>query len=85
MLKDHANLLAGLPQLLCGERQHILTIYDHLAGGRALEQVDAAHQRRFTCTGKADHTENFALVNRQRNILHRMNGSLTAHKLLRDM
>ena len=85
MLKDHANLLAGLPQLLCGERQHILTIYDHLAGGRALEQVDAAHQRRFTCTGKADHTENFALVNRQRNILHRMNGSLAAHKLLRDM
>ncbi len=55
---------------------HLLTIYDHLARGRPLEQIDAAHQRRFTRTGKADHTENFALVNRQRNILHRMNGSL---------
>ena len=85
VLEDHANLLAGLPQFLCRERQHILTIYDHLAGGRPLEQIDAAHQRRFTRTGKADHTENFALVNRQRNILHRMNGSLAAHKLLRDM
>ena len=85
VLEYHANLLAGLPQLLCRERQHILTIYDHLAGGRPLEQIDAAHQRRFTRTGKADHTENFALVNRQRDILHRMNGSLAAHKLLRDM
>ena len=65
MLEDHADLLAGLPQLLCRERQHILTIYDHLAGGRPLEQIDASHQRRFTRTGKADHTENFALVNRQ--------------------
>ena len=85
VLEDHTDLLAGLPQLLCRERQHILTIYDHLAGGRPLEQIDAAHQRRFTRTGKTDDAEDFAFIDGERHILHRMNGSLAAHKLLRDM
>ena len=85
VLEDHADLLAGLPQLLCRERQHILSVHRDGAGGRALEQVDAAHQCGLARTGKTDDAEDFAFIDGERHILHCMDGSFAAHKLFGDM
>ena len=44
LLEDHADGAALLPQLGGGQLHEILSVDDHLARCRALQQVDAAHQ-----------------------------------------
>ena len=70
-LEDHADLPPDLQQLLLAERHDVLPVHQHLAGGRPLKQVDAAHQRRFARAGQADDAENFAVRDREIHILQR--------------
>ena len=70
-LKDHADRLPCAQQLLAGQDGQILPVEQHLAGGRALEQVDTPHQRALACTGKADDAENLAVLNRQVDVAQR--------------
>ena len=70
-LEDHADLPPDLQQLLLAEGHDVLPVHQHLARGRPLKQVDAAHQRRFARAGQADDTENFAVCDREIHILQR--------------
>ena len=58
MLEHHANLSASTAQLRIVHRRQVLAVDDHLAGGRAVEQVDIAHERalaRAAATDDAKH------------------------------
>ena len=61
MLKNHADILARLPQFTVAKRRHILAINDDLAPRGPLQHIDAPHQRRLTCTTQADNAKNLAL------------------------
>ena len=56
---------------LLGELGEILAVYDHGAGGRTLQQVDAPHQRALACAGHADDAVDVAILNGQVNIIQR--------------
>ena len=73
MLEDHSDLLADLAQLCFLQLGDIDTVDQHLAGGRPLQQVDAADQRRFPCAGKSDDADDIPVFDFQVNILARLN------------
>ena len=61
-------LTADLQKFLLAERRQIPTVYPDLSGGRALEQVDAAHERALACAGQTDDAEYLAVVNGKVNV-----------------
>ena len=82
VLEDHADLFARLAQLLRREGRQLLPIEEHLAGGGALEQVDAAHERRLACAGKTDDAEDLTGFHRERDVLHRVDGVFAGSEVL---
>ena len=80
MLEDHSDLLADLAQLCFLQLGDIDTVDQHLAGGRPLQQVDAADQRRFPCAGKSDDAEDIPVFDFQVNILARLNVQVLRRK-----
>ena len=74
-LEDHTDLTANLQKFLLAERRQIPTVYPDLSGGRALEQVDAAHERRLACAGKTDDAEDLAVRDSQIHILQRFHAA----------
>jgi hypothetical protein len=59
-LEDHADALAGVVDV--GARvEHVDAVHDHLAGGRLLQPVEAAQQRRLARARRPDHEDQLAL------------------------
>ncbi|MNW65311.1 hypothetical protein D3C74_436830 [compost metagenome] len=65
VLKDHPDLAPLLLQLALAEAGQLDAIHPDLTLRRALQQIDAADQRAFSCTGMTDHAEDFTLLNGQ--------------------
>ena len=80
MLEDHPDLLADLAQLCFLQLSDIDTVDQHLAGGRPLQQVDTADQRRFPCAGKSDDAEDIPVFDFQVNILARLDVQVLRRK-----
>ena len=72
MLEDHADLLAAAADLRRGKRRHVLPMEKDLAGGRPLQQVQAAHERALARAGQADDAENIAFFDIQRHVAQRL-------------
>lgn len=68
MLKNHADLAALLLQVPLRQLHHVHLIHEHLPGGWALQQVDAAQQCALAGPGVADNAKNFSLLYRQTDI-----------------
>ena len=68
-LEDHGDVPAGGPELGGGHGIQPLTVYDDLALGGALQQVDAAHQRAFACAGHTDDAVDVAVLDGEGHIL----------------
>ena len=52
--------VARLAQRAVTERSQILTVDDHAAAGRTVQQIDGAYQRTFAGAASADDAENLA-------------------------
>ena len=63
MLKDHADILAGFPQLGFVHSRQFLPVHKDLAACRYFQHVDATDQRGFSGAGQTDNAENFPLFN----------------------
>ena len=73
-LKNHADPLPHLQQFPAGKAGEILTVHDHLTGVRALQEVDAPHQRAFPRPGQPNNAENLAVIYRKADIRERRHG-----------
>ncbi len=78
MLEDHAALMACLTQGGGIHRGQVLSVDENPAGARALEQVDAADERRLAGAGEADDAVNRAFGHLQVDILQRLHGTGSA-------
>ena len=82
VLGDNMFHGAQLEQLLAGEVGDIAPVDEDLARRGALEQVDAAHERRLACAGKTDDAEDLTGFHRERDILHRVDGVFAGSEVL---
>ena len=72
VLEDHADLLPAAADFRLAERHHVFVVDVDLAGGRTLQQVQAAHERALARAGQADDAENIALFYVQRHVAQRL-------------
>ena len=77
-LEDHGDVPAGGPELGGGHGIQPLTVYDDLALGGALQQVDAAHQRAFARAGHTDDAVDVAVRDGEGHILQSVHSSACA-------
>ena len=61
-LEDHADVLPGLEQVAAAELRHVAPVDAHRAGGRPLEEVDAAHERALAGAAQADDAEDLPVL-----------------------
>ena len=71
ILENHANGLAQIDELFAGIIGHIVAVDEHAARRGALEQVDAANERRLARARLADNAEHVARLNMQVDIAQR--------------
>ena len=62
MLEDHANVLPCLAKLLLLHVKQALSVYQHLAGIRTLQQIETAHQRALACTRQTNDSKDLTLL-----------------------
>ena len=85
MLEDHADFLPAAADFRLAERHHVLVVDVDLAGGRAFEQIQAAHQCALARAGQTDDAENIAFVDLQRHVAQRFKVFLSVGKHLLNM
>ena len=73
-LKDHRDPSAQRAKLRVLQRGKILPVDVHGPFRRALQQVDAAHQRAFARAGHADDPVDIPVVDRERYVFQRFHG-----------
>ena len=78
-------LLAAAADLGVAERHHVLVVDVDLAGGRALEQVEAAYQGALARARQADDAKNIARPHVQRHIAQRLEVFLSVGEHLLNM
>ena len=71
VLEDHADVRTQLAQLLALEVGDVDAVDDDTALGRALEQVEQAHERRLARARFADDAEDVAILDGQVDVLER--------------
>ena len=69
VLEDHGDVVAGGPELGGCHGVQPLTVHDDLAGGGALQQVDAAHQGAFARAGHTDDAVDVAVLDGEGHVL----------------
>ncbi len=74
MLKNHADLAAGLGQLPLRQGGQVLAVDDDLPLCRALQQVDTTNEGTLAGTGGTDYPENFALWHMQAHVTQGVHG-----------
>ena len=74
MLEDHAHLTAVQVEIDLGVG-NIHAVKDNLAGGRSLQQVQAAQQRRLARSGRADYRDDLAARNAETAIIKSLDRS----------
>ena len=79
-LEDHGNTSAHFQQLRLRQGGHVPAVDDDLAGAGPLQQVDAADEGAFAGAGKADDTENLAVVDGKVDIPQGFHGTGSALK-----
>ena len=82
MLKDHADLPAGLAQLRRIQGKQILAIHDHFSALRTLQQIDAADERGFSCPAESDDAIDLSFSDMDRHITDRVNVAAFRRKCL---
>lgn len=85
MLKDHADLQPGLPQLLALQLGQIDAVDEAAARSRVLQQVDAAQQGAFARSASPDDAVNVAFLYMQRDIIDTDDRSRLASVLLDEI
>ena len=75
-LEDHRCSSAHLAQLLGGEGTDIPAVYEHRSRGRALEHIDAAHQRALASAAHAYDAEDIAVVYFEVYVPERLNAAV---------
>ena len=65
MLEDHADVFPGFAKIFFGKFRHVFAADDDFAGGGGFEHIDAADERGFAGTGLSDNAENFAVIDRE--------------------
>ncbi len=68
MLEDHTDLAANAQHFILAGSGDILPIPDDLSLGGFDQAVDAAQQSRFARTTQADHSQEFAWLDRETDI-----------------
>ena len=71
-LEDHADVLPRLEQIASAELRHVAPVDAHRAGGRPLEEVDAAHERALSGAAQADNAEDLPVLDAQVHIPQRV-------------
>ena len=71
-LEDHRDLAPRRAELRGGHRVQTLSVHDDLALRRALEHIDAAHERGFAGAAHADDAVDVAVWNGQGDVLERV-------------
>ena len=66
------DIAAHLPQFLFRESRHVPPVDAHAARRRAFQHVDAADEGRFSRAGHADHAVDVAVLDRQVDVLERV-------------
>ena len=84
-LEDHAHGFAGAAEFCGAHRGQIPAVEQHLPAVRALEQVDAAHQRALARAGQADDAEDLAVRDPQTDIVQSADLRIGAAEALAQM
>ena len=69
VLEDHADAAAAFAQLVFGELGEVLAVDRDGAFARAVEKVDAAHERALAGAGETDNSEDLPLLDVQADVL----------------
>jgi hypothetical protein len=69
MLKDHADFLAGCPQIPFAQGCHLNTVDQHLPRLGPFQHIDAAHQSAFACAAEADDAEDLPRLDLEADII----------------
>ena len=74
-LEDETDLFAQFAQGCALQSRNVGAVDKHFTAGRAFQQVDGAHQRRFAGSGKADYAEDLAFFHAEAHMLDRFYGA----------
>ena len=75
MLEHHADVAPRYPQGVTAERRQFAPADDHLAGRRAVQQVDDTDQRTFAGAAAADDAEDLARLDVKVDAAKRFDGA----------
>ncbi len=85
VLEDHGHAATVAAQFGAGEARHVLTVDDDLARRGALQQVDAAHERRLAGAAHADDPRDIAIGDIEGDVIQSARGALSAVKHFAQM